>query len=584
MEQEILRSEYPRPQFVREEWETLNGIWDFSFDEPRYDRSIRVPFAYEAPLSGIGLREFHDIVWYRRFFVVPEGWEGKCVVLHIGAADLESDVWVNGMHAVQHTGGQTGFSADITEMLREKQENELCIRVRDRSIALDIPRGKQYWKEKSDSIFYTGTVGIWQSVWLEPVERTHLSEVRIIPLLDERAVCFEYEISQPADCVLKLEIDFEGKRVAGASAEAHEGAGAITIQLREETLGVWNIAEELGWTPEHPYLFNVVLCLFQGGKCLDRVRSYFGFRSVAVENGRFLLNGHPYYQRLLLDQGYWPQGLLTAPSDEAFAEDIRAVKALGYNGVRKHQKVEDPRFLYHADKIGLLVWGEIGSGYVFSQNLVQRLMAEWVQAVRRDCNHPCIVVWTPMNESWGATELAHRPEQRALCRALFHLTKALDQTRPVSENDGWEHTEDCELLTVHDYSSCEEQMAARYSSRKELLSSQPAGRRLLLKGVTDSGAPVIVSEFGGISFRKNEKEGWGYSCASSEKDFLERYRAVLRPLLSSLVVQGFCYTQLCDVEQETNGLLNYDRTPKAPVEKLRGVMYAVDTDAVEDDA
>ena len=285
-----------------------------------------------------------------------------------------------------------------------------------------------------------------------------------------------------------------------------------------------------------------------------------------------MLNGRPYYQRLLLDQGYWPQGLLTAPTDEDFVRDIQTVKNLGYNGVRKHQKVEDPRYLYHADRMGLLVWGEIGSGYTFSQRLIQSFTAEWTEAVQRDYNHPCIVVWTPINESWGVTELAHENAQYAFCRAIYHLTKALDQTRPVSENDGWEHTADHEIMTIHDYESNQDTLKERYATLNGIMSSQPAGRRLLIRGVEYDGSPILVSECGGVSFQPENIGGWGYSVAESENDFLERYRAVLQPLLASALVQGFCYTQFCDVEQETNGLLTYDRIPKVAAEKLRAVM------------
>ena len=569
--EQVYRSEYPRPQFVRADWMSLNGLWDFSFDKACFDRTIRVPFAYEAPLSGIGEKAFHSTVWYRRRFVIPESWAGRRVILYFGAVDYQADVWINGAHCASHCGGQVGFSADITDHLQQG-ENEIRVCVKDLHTALDIPRGKQYWRETSTGIFYTATMGIWQSVWLEPVAPIYIKDVRITPLLDKKSVQFEYTLSDYAACTLETVISYQGKTAADVIVHPMTDRGSVMVRLEEAQLGVWNLVEELGWTPEQPRLFDVSFRLTRNGVLLDEVSSYFGLRSVCVENGRFLLNGRPYYQRLLLDQGYWPQGLLTAPTDEDFVRDIQTVKNLGYNGVRKHQKVEDPRYLYHADRMGLLVWGEIGSGYTFSQRLIQSFTAEWTEAVQRDYNHPCIVVWTPINESWGVTELAHENAQYAFCRAIYHLTKALDQTRPVSENDGWEHTADHEIMTIHDYESNQDTLKERYATLNGIMSSQPAGRRLLIRGVEYDGSPILVSECGGVSFQPENIGGWGYSVAESENDFLERYRAVLQPLLASALVQGFCYTQFCDVEQETNGLLTYDRIPKVAAEKLRTVM------------
>ena len=568
--EEIIRGEYPRPQFMRAQWMPLNGEWDFSFDEECYDQTIIVPFAYEAPLSGIGDSAFHNTVWYRRLFVVPQAWQNKQVLLHFGAVDYECDVWVNGSHAAHHVGGQLGFSADITDYL-SPSENILCVRVRDDHSQLDIPRGKQFWKERSESIFYTATTGIWQSVWLEPVSPTHIQQVRITPLYDEKAVRFEYQLAgEFRGALLEADVSFDGKQAVCVAVQAQSPQGSFSASLEETALGVWNAGEELVWTPENPRLFDVTFRLVREGEALDEAASYFGMRKVSVENGRFLLNNRPYYQRLLLDQGYWPDGLLTAPSDEAFVADIRVTKELGFNGVRKHQKVEDPRFLYHADHMGLLVWGEIGSGYTYSNRLAGQLMDEWVQAVQRDYNHPCIVVWTPLNESWGVQEIAHAPCQQEFCRAMAAMTKALDPTRPVSDNDGWEHV--CgDLLTLHDYEAKEEVLAARYATVETALASQPAARALYVQGSGYKGEPILVSEFGGISFAKCGEKGWGYSSAQNEQDFLQRYEAVIRPLLHSPCVQGFCYTQLTDVEQEINGLLTYERQPKADLEQIRRI-------------
>lgn len=567
---DFLRREYPRPQFERDEWMSLNGKWDFSFDAETYDRSINVPFAYEAGLSGIGVSEFHDTIWYRRTFTVPQDWDGRRVMLNFGAVDYTCNVWVNDHHILHHVGGQTGFSADITEAL-VSGANSLRVRVDDYHKTLDIPRGKQFWKEESASIFYTATMGIWQSVWIEPVGQKHLCRVLITPRLDDKSVCFDFESSGYEQCSLVADISFEGKLVARSSVYLQNTKGQFSVQIDERTLGAWNAVEDFAWTPENPRLFDVVFYLKEYEKTVDTVRSYFGMRKISIENGHFLLNNRPYYQRLILDQGYWPDGLLTAPSDEAFVKDITLAKQMGFNGARKHQKVEDPRYLYYADHMGFLVWGEIGSGYTYSRRLAVELMSEWTDVVLRDYNHPCIVAWTPMNESWGVQEIASSPEQQNFCRALAAMTKALDGTRPVSDNDGWEHVNG-DLLTVHDYEANDSVLRKRYSSLERILTDLPAGRAMYAGTDADyREEPIIVSEFGGISFAPEGAEGWGYSMANSENDFLDRYRAVVSPLLQSPHVRGFCYTQLTDVEQEINGLLTYDRKPKADINAIRQI-------------
>ncbi len=569
----IRRTEYPRPQFERSEWMTLNGLWDFSFEQEIYDQKICVPFAYESKLSGIGSKDFYNGVWYRRSFCVPDEWKGKNVILHFGAVDYECDIWVNNKHAICHVGGQTSFHTDITQLL-EDGENIIKVHARDFHQDLDIPRGKQYWKKESASIFYTATTGIWQSVWMEPVFEHYIKQVLITPLFDEKSVKFEYELENSMDYYLETEIYFKDKLAAKTSVMAQK-KGSYTVKLDEAALGAWNWVEDLAWTPETPRLFDVKYALIKENTVIDKVTSYFGMRKVSIENGKFLLNNRPYYQRLILDQGYWPEGLLTAPSDDAFIQDIMLAKKMGFNGVRKHQKVEDPRFLYHADCLGFLVWGEIGAGYAYSRRLALDTIKEWSDVVLRDYNHPCIVVWTPLNESWGVMEIAQSKEQQNFCKALCALTKALDTTRPVSDNDGWEHVGG-DLLTIHDYESQECILEKRYQTVKQILEDQPAGRALYVTGYAYRMEPIIISEFGGISFTKDDSEGWGYSTAHSEEDFLSRLKAVVHPILKSPHVQGFCYTQLTDVEQEINGLVTYERKPKADFQEIYNIICGIE--------
>ena len=568
------RSEYPRPQLVRENWQSLNGVWDFSFTETAretgvFEREILVPYAYQSKCSGIDDQDFHDVVFYRKRFTLPRTMAGKLILLHFGAVDYYSQLWVNGQYVREHTGGHIGFSADITGYLTEG-ENTLVVRAEDPARDLEMPRGKQYWERTSDSIFYTRTTGIWQTVWLEAVERVHLKSLFLTPQLDEMSVEIQYETSVREPVTLTAALGFEGREITVHRVTEAGGGGRFSIGINQQDLGKWQLHEQIVWTPEHPRLIDVELSLAQEGRVTDRVKSYFGMRKVSIENGKFCLNNRPYYQKLLLDQGYWARGLLTAPADEDYVTDIRLAKEMGFNGVRKHQKIEDPRFFYHADRMGFLVWGEMAAAYSYSRRYVARITAEWTAEILRDYNHPCIVAWTPLNESWGVTGILKDKAQQHHSAAMVHLTKSLDSTRPVISNDGWEHT--CtDLLTIHDYEPHRETLTARYESLQSILSAQPCQRFLFAEGWSYDGQPILVTEFGGISYQKGKQTGWGYSAADSDEDFAARYEAVVAPLLASPCVQGFCYTQLTDVEQEINGLLTDDRKPKIDPAVIRAI-------------
>ena len=588
----VPRPEYPRPQLRRQDWTNLNGEWRFAFDdgdvglaegwqnvaaaglEDAFGRTITVPFCYQARLSGIGETAFHDVVWYARTFGhSPEDDDGR-MLLHFGAVDYRATVWVNGAHVVSHEGGHTPFSADVTFALREG-ENVLVVRAEDPSTDATIPRGKQYWREESEGIFYTRTTGIWQTVWLEPVNRRRVGTLRLTPDVDRAGLDVEARIEgfEPG-MTLRMAVSFGGSgvlddRVTVTSPVVRRSLPLIHPGEAPDTphLSRWPSAKL--WSPEEPNLYDLTLELLDGtGAVLDAVDSYFGVRKIETREGGIFLNNRPYYQRLVLDQGYFPGGVLTAPADDDLRRDIELAKEMGFNGARKHQKVEDPRWLYWADTLGFLVWGEMANSYQYSEDSVRRITAEWQEAVRRDHNHPSIVAWVPMNESWGVPNLDTDPAQREHLLALYHLTRSLDATRPVVSNDGWEHTR-TDLLALHNYGDAEN-LAASYATPESSVAARPAGRPAYAPGHGYRGEPILVTEFGGIAFA-GEEGGWGYSTVTDAGEFLGRYEAMVDALLACGPVRGFCYTQLTDVEQEVNGLLTYDRKPKADLEKIRAI-------------
>ena len=574
----IPRPEYPRPQLVRADWLNLNGDWLFEYDDHdaglrnqwfnrhEYSQTIAVPFAYQARLSGIGETAFHDIVWYERQFDVPTAWQGQHVLLHFGAVDYQATVWVNGQFVAAHEGGHVPFTADVTDAL-QLGSNRLTVRAEDHSTDLEQPRGKQYWETQSASIFYTRTTGIWQTVWLEPVSETHLTRLTLLPDIDTGQIALECFVTQPQDgLTLRVAVTRAGAPVTTQAIAISAARTGASIQIGKP--------EELAlWSPEHPALYDLTLELWQGDVRLDALTSYFGMRKIATDGGKVLLNNQPYRMRLVLDQGYTPDGILTFPSDEAIRRDIELTKAMGFNGARKHQKVEEPRYLYWADHMGLLVWGEMANAYQYSAAAVRRITHEWQQAIARDFNHPCIVAWVPINESWGVPDLAGDSRQTEHLLALYHLVRSLDPSRLVISNDGWEHAR-TDLLTIHDYEGSGEVLRARYATQDSILQARPARRDLYVSGFAWRGEPILVTEFGGIAYQKDAQEGWGYTSASSDDDFLRRYEAVVAAILSSPHVHGFCYTQLTDVEQEINGLLTYDRQPKVDLARIRAITEA----------
>lgn len=578
--------DYPRPQFVRDAWESLNGEWDFRFDDQNAgerarwyddlngDRKIKVPFTYETKASGIGEEKFHPVVWYQREWLTPADLQGRRAILHFQAVDYAAKVWVNGRFAGSHQGGYAAFSIDITDCLAQEAgaSNRIVVKVEDSSSCTQ-PRGKQRWTADNFECFYVQTTGIWQSVWLEFVSPAHLKSVKMTPDLDRNSVRFEYQthLAPGSDLPLLLEtrISYRGNTMKRVRLEIDRPWLQLEVDLTHEANGPWKVAT---WSPQNPNLYDVEFVLYQEDKVIDRVYSYFGMRKISIEQNKVLLNNAPIYQRLILDQGYWTESHLTPPSEEALIEDIDAILAMGYNGVRKHMKIEDARFLYWADVKGLLVWSEMAATFEFNDNAVESFTAEWTEIVRQQYNHPSIITWVPFNESWGIPQVLTDAKQQKFTESIYHLTKSIDPYRPVIVNDGWEHTIS-DIITLHDYEERGEALRDRYADSDAVLGNRIAfnnARYAMARGYAYRGQPVIVSEFGGIAFQSGT--GWGYGeQVDGDEAFIERFRSITQAIKDTDYICGYCYTQITDVQQEVNGLLTEDRKPKIPLDIIKEI-------------
>ena len=574
---------YPRPQLQRAAWTTLNGHWRFRYDDAaelttpqeidHWPLQIRVPFPPESNASGLADRGFHKVCWYQRDFDFQP--DSGRTILRFGAVDYAARVWVNGHLAATHEGGHTPFWADITHLLEALGKQTVTVRAEDDPADLTKPRGKQDWQLEPHSIWYPRTSGIWQTVWLERVARTYVGKIRWTPRTEGYSLGFEARIAGDLVDDLSIEVTLRhGTRLlARDSYQVVDGEVDRSIALSDP--GIEDFRNELLWSPERPTLLDALFRLKCGDKVIDEFTSYTALRSVHILRDRFMLNGRPYMLRMVLDQGYWPDTLLAAPSDDALRRDVELAKAMGFNGVRKHQKIEDPRYLYWADKLGLLVWEEMPSSYRFTRTAIKRMVREWGEAIDRDYSHPCIIVWVPFNESWGVPELTSQGIQRHAVEALYHLTKTLDSTRPVIGNDGWESGA-TDIIGIHDYDNNTEHMRQRYGAEIESGTMfdrrRPGGRVLTLDGFPHRGQPVMLTEFGGIAFQQKAEPGvkqiWGYSSATSEEEFARIYKELLNTVIHTALFSGFCYTQFADTFQEANGLLNADRSPKIPLERI----------------
>jgi beta-galactosidase/beta-glucuronidase len=571
---------YPRPQLRRPAWISLNGEWEFAFDPDRrwrhpddvsWSGTIRVPFAPEVSASGIGQTGFFHACWYRLVCELPARGAGERSVLHFGAVDSSATVWVNGQFVGAHEGGYTPFAFDITDQAAGRCV--IVVRAEDDPHDLAKPRGKQDWQLEPHSIWYPRTTGIWQTVWLEHVPAARIARIAFTPHLARWEIGLEAWVEGDRRDDLRLAVRLRSGTALLASDTYLVVAGEVHRGVALSDPGIDDSRNDLLWSPDSPNLIDVQLELWgERGELLDRVESYTALRSSAVQGDRFTLNGRPYHLRMVLDQGYWPESGLTAPDDAALRRDVELAKAMGFNGVRKHQKIEDPRYLYWADRLGLAVWEEMPSAYRFTQRSVERLSRAWVAVIARDYSHPCILTWVPINESWGVPNLPDNPRERHYIQALYHLTRTLDPTRPVIGNDGWESVA-TDIIGIHDYDDRPERIARRYRADEVLprlfKRERPGGRVLVLEGDKHADQPLMLTEFGGIALVAGQAGTWGYSVCATADEFAHRYERLLRVVREVALFSGFCYTQFADTYQEANGLLNADRTPKIPLERIR---------------
>ncbi len=562
---EIPRKEYPRPQFIRKDWINLNGEWQFEIDNGKSGEarglqkvgaplkdSILVPFCPESELSGIGHKDFIYGAWYKRTVQIPKQ-KGR-VLLHFGAVDYRCRVFVNGQLVGQHKGGFISFSFDITDALQEG-ENEITVFAQDDTRNRLIPSGKQSHSYNSYQCFYTRTTGIWQTVWLEFLPETHIQKVKFYPNIADGSVAVEAQLEGAAD--FGCEVFFEGEPMGSYFANNAAGQLRFTIPLKEAHL----------WELGKGNLYDV--CLTFGE---DQAESYFGLRQIRLEGKKFLLNGKSVFQRLILDQGFWPQSIYTAPTDQELEMDIRRGMELGFNGARMHEKIFEERYLYHADRLGYMVWGEYpdwGLDHSYEDN-VYAILPEWMEELERDFNHPSIVCWVPHNETWD--QAGRKPYDPAIS-LIYNTTKAIDPTRPCIDASGHFHLK-TDIYDVHNYE--QDPIVFKENYEKLLKGETPWDR--FGDRQTYGGEPYFVSEYGGIRWAEGENDAtrmlsWGYGKNPKDlEDFYYRYEGLAAALLDNPMVMGLCYTQLTDVEQEENGLYTYDRKLKFDKERLYAAM------------
>lgn len=595
MSNPIPRPEYPRPQFVRSRWMNLNGQWQFELDQGdsglergltkrELTSEILVPFAPESVASGVENTDFLNAVWYRRVVSVPAEWEGQDLLLHFGAVDHDATVWVNDVEVARHRGGFSSFTADISRAARAGEDATIVVRARDTPTAPQA-RGKQATWYDNSACFYTRTTGIWQTVWLEPVPRQNIRSLSIVPQRSDSSFTLVADLShRSAGLVFEAVLSDGAGEVTRRSIPADDFAPRLTLQVPDERVRLWS--------PEDPHLYDIVVRLLDGEHIVDEVASYAGMRSIAIDGHRVLLNGKPVFQRLVLDQGYWPETLMTAPDDEALKTDIELAMTAGFNGARLHQKVFEERYFYHADRLGYLVWAEFGDWGAFgdgpvgeSQQPTASFITQWLEVVQRDRSHPSIIGWCPLNETYQVIN-DRITQLDDVTLGMYLATKAADPTRPVIDASGYSHR--VPGADIYDSHSYEQDPTALERQQASLSSGEPYtnelnGQRM---SVPYQGQPYFVSEYGGIWWNpalveageddSARNQSWGYGQrVESVQEWHERFEGLTLVLMDDPMIFGYCYTQLTDTFQEENGIYDSHRRPKFDIGQIREVQLKV---------
>lgn len=597
----VPRSEYPRPQWVRQQWLCLNGKWDFQIDNPdsgiekgllngKLDDEIIVPFCPESVLSGIGNVDFMKAVWYQRQVEIPQDWSGRRILLHFQAVDYETTVWADGIECGRHRGGWTPFTVELTNVVTPGKSAKITVRARD-DMKQTMPRGKQSAEYANHDCEYTRTTGIWQSVWLEPVPMVYLQRPRITPQVKNSSFLIEQTVTgNSAGMQIRVSLsDKKGNICMQTSDIENLNTAFLSLMIPEDRMVLWS--------PENPHLYDLEIQLLDKNKnVMDSGKSYAGLRNITIEGKAVKINDKIVFQRLVLDQGYYPDGIMTAPDDEAMVKDIQISLDAGFNGARLHQKVFEERFLYHCDKMGYLVWAEFGDWGLRERALDSfynqpgaAMISQWMQALQRDYSHPSIIGWCPLNETHQVIEDRYTSLDD-ITRALFHVTKSFDPTRPVIDASGYSHrVEQTDIYDSHLYVQDPELFKKMVSGldRNEPFVNNDSGGDINFDvggkavSVGYKGQPFFMSEFGGIWWNKEQAEkmqlnqerdrrgSWGYGeKPRSIEEFYSRFERLCNVLLDDPDMFGYCYTQLTDVFQEQNGIYNFDRTPKFDLDRI----------------
>ena len=574
------RPEYPRPQFERSEWVNLNGTWSYSFDFGRtgaqkgwskatsFDGKITVPFCPESSLSGVKHTDFINSIWYQRTLNIPAAWDGKQVMLNFGAVDYEAHVFIDGQLVRLHNGTGSSFSCDITKYVQPGHSHNLVVQVNDNLRDGKQPGGKQCFYLNSGGCMYTRVTGIWQTVWMEAVDKEGLKSVFATPDIDQKQLVIRPQFyAENAANKLVVTLYDGNKAVAKTSVTCGDNS-VVVLPVKNMKL----------WSPESPFLYGLKYQVVKNGKVIDEVNSYAGMRKVHLAGGYFYLNNKPYYQRLVLDQGYYPDGIWTAPTDEALKKDIEMSKAVGFNGARLHQKSFEERYYYWADKLGYLTWGESASWglNVNNEEACRNFISEWAELVERDRNHPSLVTWTPLNETWSANNSG---VYTRFVQNLYDMTKALDGTRPVNDASGDSHIK-TDIWSVHNYERQPDKIIKDFTfehGKEPYRNMRGDNWRWLAKY---EGQPYMLDEWGGLAYILPEKRhgdnAWGYGGAiDNVEDFYTILRKEVEAIKACKHITGFCYTQITDVEQEQNGIYNYDRTSKFDTKRIKEIFELI---------